>query len=350
MLRVNGLPPGPGARAETIRTWSVSLREMAEGEGVAEVSFQASAGTRYAVLGHIYDETDARAHELEIVLVTELENASDEQRAATRKSIFGRRVFRRATRMFLNDAANLADPVSPGLHRRSVRRARLCAVDRGDEGRMRPAPQAVGIRLRPADALALRDAATRRARSGVRGRIAAAARGDGGARMHGRRHRSCRRRSPDRRLERRGRTRRLDRIAALPRDLRRRGVRSAGRVPPGRHECAFRRTAPDSISPGRRARWSISARSRPGLDFIRNSVSVPDVRRAGGAHHRVQRQLERRDDGERRHRAVPPARSRADGGRSRLARPLRRAAQVRPRRARARPSISTCRPIAPTTS
>lgn len=110
-IRVNGLPPGPGARAETIRTWTASLRDLAEGEGIAEVSFQASAGTRYAVLGHIYDETDARSHELEITLVTDIETASNEQRAATRKSIFGRRVFRRATRMFLPEAADLADPV-----------------------------------------------------------------------------------------------------------------------------------------------------------------------------------------------------------------------------------------------
>lgn len=111
-IRVNGLPPGPGARAETIRTWTASLRDLAEGEGIAEVSFQASAGTRYAVLGHIYDETDARSHELEITLTTEIESASSEQRAATRKSIFGRRVFRRATRMFLPEAADLGDPVS----------------------------------------------------------------------------------------------------------------------------------------------------------------------------------------------------------------------------------------------
>lgn len=111
-LRVNGLPPGPGARAETIRSWTASLRDLAEGEGVAEVSFQASAGTRYAVLGYIYDETDARAHELEVTLVTDLETASKEQRAATRKSIFGRRVFRRATRMFLSEPPTLADPVS----------------------------------------------------------------------------------------------------------------------------------------------------------------------------------------------------------------------------------------------
>lgn len=113
-LRVNGLPPGPGARAESIRTWTASLRDMAEGEGVVEVSFQASAGSRYAVLGHIYDESDARARALEIVLEVELQSENDAQRAATRKSIFGRRVFRRANRMFRGEAPTLTDPVSQG--------------------------------------------------------------------------------------------------------------------------------------------------------------------------------------------------------------------------------------------
>jgi hypothetical protein len=110
-LRINGLPPGPGARAETVRTWTASLPEMAEGEGVVEISFQASAGSRYAVLGQIYDETDARARSLDVTLVTTLEVAGD-QRASTRKSIFGRRVFRRANRMFQNSPATLSDPVS----------------------------------------------------------------------------------------------------------------------------------------------------------------------------------------------------------------------------------------------
>ena len=111
-IRVNGLPPGPGARAESIRTWTASLREMAEGEGVVEVSFQASAGTRYAVLGHIYAECDARAHGLDVALETDLQSESEFQRAATRKSIFGRRVFRRANRMFRDEPPTLADPVS----------------------------------------------------------------------------------------------------------------------------------------------------------------------------------------------------------------------------------------------
>lgn len=109
-IHVNGLPPGPGARAEIVRTWSASLPELADGEGVVEVSFQASAGSRYAVLGQIYSETDAQARSLNVTLVTTFE-AEGDQRAATRKSVFGRRVFRRATRMFLDSPPTLADPV-----------------------------------------------------------------------------------------------------------------------------------------------------------------------------------------------------------------------------------------------
>lgn len=109
-VRINGLPPGAGARAESVRTWTASLPEIASGEGVVEVSFQASAGSRYAVLGHIYGETDARARDLQITLATTPDTQED-QRAAARKSIFGRRVFRRANRMFRNEPATLADPV-----------------------------------------------------------------------------------------------------------------------------------------------------------------------------------------------------------------------------------------------
>ncbi len=112
-IRINGLPPGAGARAESIRTWTATLSEIAEGEGVVELSFQASAGTRYAVLGHIYGEADARAKGLTITLETTPHDGTlHEQLAAARKSIFGRRMFRRADRMISDDAATLADPVS----------------------------------------------------------------------------------------------------------------------------------------------------------------------------------------------------------------------------------------------
>lgn len=110
-IAVFGIPPVPGAQAEAVRNWTASLAEIAEGEGVVELSFQASAGSRYAVLGQIFSETDARASALELTLVTKLE-ATGDQRAATRKSVFGRRVFRRATRMFRAEPPTLADPVS----------------------------------------------------------------------------------------------------------------------------------------------------------------------------------------------------------------------------------------------
>lgn len=114
-IRVNGLPPGPGARAESIRVWTEQLNEIADGEGVFEVSFQASAGTRYAVLGHIFGDSDAHARDLEITLEVTPDSADfTEKQAAARKSIFGRRMFRRANRMIVNEVPTLADPVSQG--------------------------------------------------------------------------------------------------------------------------------------------------------------------------------------------------------------------------------------------
>lgn len=112
-IRVNGLPPGERVRAETVRVWNAPLSGIADSEGVVEVSFQASAGSRYAVLGQIFGETDAQATGLRVILETTPQSQDEiEARAATRKSIFGRRVFRRANRMFVRRPATLADPVS----------------------------------------------------------------------------------------------------------------------------------------------------------------------------------------------------------------------------------------------
>lgn len=114
-IRVNGMPPGERARAESVRVWSAPLSGIAESQGVIEVSFQASAGSRYAVLGQIFDETDAAASDMAVVLETTPQSQDEiEARASTRKSIFGRRMFRRAKRMFVSQPATLADPVSQG--------------------------------------------------------------------------------------------------------------------------------------------------------------------------------------------------------------------------------------------
>lgn len=111
-VRINGRAPDPGAQAETIRTWTADLRDVAESDGVLEVSFQASAGSRYAVLGHIYEECDARARSLtaEYQLTPDAGAATGQQ--AVRKSLFGRRVFRRTAKMVVRARPTLADPVS----------------------------------------------------------------------------------------------------------------------------------------------------------------------------------------------------------------------------------------------
>lgn len=115
IVRINGLPPGPQVRAETIRTWTVQLRDIADGEGVHTLTFETTAGTRYAVLGHIYGEADARAAGLSIVAETApIDESYADKLAKARKSVFGRRMFRRASRLVSDGKATLADPVSQG--------------------------------------------------------------------------------------------------------------------------------------------------------------------------------------------------------------------------------------------
>jgi hypothetical protein len=111
-IRVNGLAPGPESRAETIRTWTADLRDVAESDGVLEISFQASEGSSYAFLGHIYEETDARARGLTLELQLTPDAPAAGAQHAVRKSLFGRRVFRRTAKMVVRARPTLADPVS----------------------------------------------------------------------------------------------------------------------------------------------------------------------------------------------------------------------------------------------
>lgn len=110
-VHVAGRAPDPGAQAELIRSWNVDLRDVADGGGIIELSFQVSHGSRYAVLGHIYAESDARARSLAIELQLSPDSSSDEGKQAVRKSLFGRRVFRRTARMVVRSRPTLADPV-----------------------------------------------------------------------------------------------------------------------------------------------------------------------------------------------------------------------------------------------
>ena len=110
-VHVMGLAPAADARAEMIRSWTADLRDVADGEGVLELSFQASPGTRYAVIGSLYAESDARARSLSIELQLTPDASSTAGQQAVRKSLFGRRVFRRTARMVVRTRPTLADPV-----------------------------------------------------------------------------------------------------------------------------------------------------------------------------------------------------------------------------------------------
>lgn len=110
-VHVMGIAPTPDARAEMIRSWTADLRDVADSDGVLELSFQASAGIRYAVAGHIYAESDARARDLAIELQVTPDVSAVAGQQAVRKSLFGRRVFRRTARMVVRTRPTLADPV-----------------------------------------------------------------------------------------------------------------------------------------------------------------------------------------------------------------------------------------------
>jgi 2-polyprenyl-3-methyl-5-hydroxy-6-metoxy-1,4-benzoquinol methylase len=112
-FRINALPVEPGAQATTVTAWTASLTDVAARGGKATANFQALPGMRYAILGHIYDETDMRSEALSITFQTvQRSDAYKEQLERARKSVFGRRLFRRANRMISNESATLADPVS----------------------------------------------------------------------------------------------------------------------------------------------------------------------------------------------------------------------------------------------
>lgn len=110
-VHVTGLAPDPGAQAEMIRSWTADLRDVAESDGVLEFSFQSSANARYAIMGHIYAECDARARSLAIELQLTPDSTATQGQQAVRKSLFGRRVFRRTARMAVRMRPTLADPV-----------------------------------------------------------------------------------------------------------------------------------------------------------------------------------------------------------------------------------------------
>lgn len=112
-FRINALPVEPGLQATTVNAWTGSLRDIAAAGGDVAATFQALPGFRYAVLGHVYGETDMRADRLSITFQTvQRSDAYREQLEKARKTVFGRRLFRRANRMISNDPATLADPVS----------------------------------------------------------------------------------------------------------------------------------------------------------------------------------------------------------------------------------------------
>lgn len=112
-LAVNGVLQIGAPQARLVKSWSFPLAEIARGDGVVEVGFTAKPDTLYAVLGHVRDETDARASDLQIAMeVGDLSPLYRRRLDAARKSVFGRRLFRRPNPLVDERPATLADPVS----------------------------------------------------------------------------------------------------------------------------------------------------------------------------------------------------------------------------------------------
>jgi hypothetical protein len=113
VLRVAALSSRPGSAAFHVTHTEVPLRLVQFDGGRAQVSFTPAPETRYAVLGHIYDETDAAAEKLS---VTVQRSAAIEARLAEeaniRRTAFGTPTIRPSSRLTASEPPRLADPVS----------------------------------------------------------------------------------------------------------------------------------------------------------------------------------------------------------------------------------------------
>jgi hypothetical protein len=112
-IRVNGLPPKPGAGARTVKMTAKTLRELAYLDGELIFSFKAKPGVLYAVLGLIYGESDARADGMSI----SLDRPDDGARFAAeleiaKQTVFGQAAVRDVAQLVSVEPAMLANPVS----------------------------------------------------------------------------------------------------------------------------------------------------------------------------------------------------------------------------------------------
>ena len=68
VVRVNAFPDGPDARAAIVATDQLRMRDIVESDGRGFITFEAVAGSRYAILGHNYDGKTASAAAMSITL------------------------------------------------------------------------------------------------------------------------------------------------------------------------------------------------------------------------------------------------------------------------------------------
>ncbi len=112
-IRINALDKKPKSRAETVTVIQVPLADAARSPRPISVRVNCTGRHEYAILGHIYDKTDAEASGMTIWL----ERRSDVARfmqelTAGRQRVFGTAPVAGASSLISMDEPTLRDPVS----------------------------------------------------------------------------------------------------------------------------------------------------------------------------------------------------------------------------------------------
>ncbi|TVV73375.1 class I SAM-dependent methyltransferase [Sphingomonas solaris] len=111
-LSVNVLPLRANSIAFKAASDSIPFRNLILDEGVATIRVAATSGNSYAVLGYIYDETDASAESLEIDVRRVVDvDAFTRKLIDARRTLFSTTTVHPVPRLVSREAPTLADPV-----------------------------------------------------------------------------------------------------------------------------------------------------------------------------------------------------------------------------------------------
>lgn len=140
-VSVNGFPKVPGAGVRLIAAAQIPLMQMIYQGGAFSIEIDGSPDMTYAILGHIYDETDARASDMSVTVVQA--DAAERRiliELEAQRSAYGRNTAMPAVQLVSDAPPTLADPVSqtctaaqfrePAYTRWAARLAEPTRVDR----------------------------------------------------------------------------------------------------------------------------------------------------------------------------------------------------------------------------